>query len=490
MEQEILKDLKTNVLKWYEFKNNSEIMYIGQNQELIVYLKKYHKIDSVQKIDEIKENKKYDYIIVDTVLIDTVEIKNLKQYIKPESKVIFLLDNKYGIRNFVTYNYDKQISCLDEDTEYVNIQNICKELQQNEFYINKYMLYPNKNKVDMIINENYNEILDKIEKYFYNYEDEKIIICNEIKVLKNIQKYDMQLFKKLANSYFIEASLEPIKNDIKYVSYNNYRREKYRLITKIKEDKVEKKEENEKSKSHIKDIVKNLDILKQYNFKILDKFEDDILYSDFIKNKQTLDVQLAENYSNTDYILKIISEIKEELLKHTIGYDQIPDDSICKKISPELSQELNFLEYAFYDMVPKNCFYIDGEFYFFDQEWMEKYLPVEFIVYRAIINSYDLVRKINVDELLEKINIYQYKELFEKIDEELRKKLIDVDRLKICQKENRKMYEIVYDNKVLINKMNEYEQLIEAYKENDKKQDKYIKMLEYEISKLIEKKGT
>ena len=38
--------------------------------------------------------------------------------------------------------------------------------------------------------------------------------------------------------------------------------------------------------------------------------------------------------------------------------------------------------------------------------------------------------------------------------------------------------------------MNEYEQLIEAYKENDRKQDKYIKMLEYEISKLIEKKGT
>lgn len=490
MEEEILKDLSTNVLKWYEFKDNAEIMYIGENQEIVTYLKRKYKTNVTKEIKDIQGKRKYDYIIVDSVLLNILDIKNLKQYMEVDSKIIFLVDNKYGISNFVTYNYNEQISCLDENKQYVSIEKTCEELQKNEFYINKYMLYPNKSKVDMIINENYHEISDKIEKYFYNYEQEKIILCDEINVLRNIQKYDMQLFKKLANSYFIEASLEPIKNDIKYVSYNNYRKEKYRLITKIKEEKVEKQEENEKAKIHIKEISKNLEMLRKYNFKILDKFENDTLYSDFVKNKQTLDVQLAENYNNTEYIIKIISEIKEELLKHTIEYEQIPNDSICKRISPELLQELNFLEYAFYDMIPKNCFHIDREFYFFDQEWMEKYLPVEFIIYRSIINSYDLVRKINVDELLEKLNILQYKEIFEKIDQELREKLIDTERLQICQKANRKMYEIVYDNKVLLNKMNEYEQLIEAYKENDKKQDKYIKMLEYEISKLIEKKGT
>ena len=96
-------------------------------------------------------------------------------------------------------------------------------------------------------------------------------------------------------------------------------------------------------------------------------------------------MQLAENYNNTEYIIKIISKFKEELLTHTIGDEQIPNDSIFKQIFPEISKQLNFLEYAFYDMIPKNCFYIDGEFYFFDQEWMEKYLPVEFIIYRSII---------------------------------------------------------------------------------------------------------
>lgn len=490
MEEEILKDLKSNVLKWYEIKKDSTLMYIGENQELIKYLRKYHKIYIVSRIDEIKDNKKFDYIIVDTVQINMIDIKKLKQNIESDGKIIFLLDNKYGIRNFVTYNYDKQISCLEEKGTYVNIENLCAELKQNEFYINKYMLYPNKDKVDMIINENYDEISDKIEKYFYNYEDEKIIICNEINLLKNIQKYDMQLFKKLANSYFIEASLQPIENYIRYVSYNNYRQDKYRLITKIKEDKVEKKEENETAKIHIREIIKNLENLEKYKFKILDKFENHILYSNLVKNKQTLDIELAENCDNPEYIIKILDEIKAELLKHTISYEEIPDKSICKRISSQLSQELNFLEYAFYDMVPKNSFYIDGEFYFFDQEWMEKYLPVEFIIYRSVINSYDLVRKINVDKLLERLNILQYKEMFEKIDQELRAKVIDVKRLEICQKDNRKMYEIIYDNKVLTNLKNESDKIIRDLKENDEKQDKYIKFLENQIAELQEKKGT
>ena len=71
MEQEILKDLKCNVLKWYEFKKNSEIMYIGENQELIVYLKKYNKINVVQKTDEVKENKSIALFIPSTFLICT-----------------------------------------------------------------------------------------------------------------------------------------------------------------------------------------------------------------------------------------------------------------------------------------------------------------------------------------------------------------------------------------------------------------------------------
>ena len=46
-------------------------------------------------------------------------------------------------------------------------------------------------------------------------------------------------------------------------------------------------------------------------------------------------------------------------------------------------------------MILKNCFIIDGECVFFDQEWVEKNVPVEFLVYRSIVNVEKLRNKID-----------------------------------------------------------------------------------------------
>lgn len=487
MEQEILKEISTNIIKWYSFKENSKILYIGNSRELKEYLEKNNKVEVVNSINEIIVKEMFDYIIIDIQENIVSNIEYLKQSIKHNGTLIFLLDNKFGITNFVTYNYRNQISPLEEKGNYENIKEICQKLKEVGFFVNKYMVFPDKYKTDMLINENLNDISTKLDKYFYNYSEDSVVLCNESDLLKNILKYDKELFKKLANSYFIEASLETIDNDVKYVSFNNYRKSKYRLITKIKENIVEKSEENSDSKIHIKDIVKNLPKLSIYNFKILDKYENNVLFSTLVKEVQTLDFDFANNYKNIEYIIEKLFEIKQELLNHSIKYEQIPNKKemiMFKKENEDMLKELNFLEYAFYDMVPKNCFYINQEFYFFDQEWMEKYLPVEFIIYRSIINCYDLVKKINVDELFERLEILKYKKIFEETDNKIREKIIDLERLKICNKEYKKMYEIIYENKVLKQENENQRNLIDDYKTNNIKQDEYIKLLEKENIEL------
>lgn len=484
------KELSTNIIKWYDFKEDSQIVYIGDNEAIVNELSKNNTVEFVKYTKELTNYKTYDYIIIDTTEIEKANIQKLKQNLNEKGKLIFLLDNKYGISNFVTYNYEKQISSLDEQKNYANIKEICDNLRENNFFINKYMIYPNKNKVDIIINENYEDISNKIDKYFCDYDENKIVSCDEIKLIRNIEDYDVELFKKLANSYFIEASVNTIEDEVKYVSFNNYRKDKYRLITKIKKDLVVKQAENEEAEEHIKNIGANLQNLKKYNFKILDRYENNALCS-ILADGQTLDIELANNAENSEYIIEIISKINQELLKNSVKYNEIELQKEYENIDESLLQELNFLEYAFYDMVPKNCFYKNGEFYFFDQEWMEKYLPVEFIIYRSIINSYDLVKKINVDELLEKLGILKYKEIFENIDSKLREKVINIDRLNLCQKEYKKMYEIIYNNKVLIQEnkncreeISNCKTTIENYKENNAKQDEYIKALENQIGTL------
>ena len=152
---------------------------------------------------------------------------------------------------------------------------------------------------------------------------------------------------------------------------------------------------------------------------------------------------------------------------------------------------------GYWDMISKNCFYIDGKFVFFDQEWEKQYLPIEFIIYRSIINSYDLVRKINVDELLEKLNILKYKEFFDEIDKELRKEILDEEIFDaMYKKENLKAIDnLINENKSYLEEINnkdEYIKKLEQYysdlKEDNNKKQEYINSLELMINKRNKKR--
>lgn len=76
-------------------------------------------------------------------------------------------------------------------------------------------------------------------------------------------------------------------------------------------------------------------------------------------------------------------------------------------------------------MTFKNCFYIDNDFYFFDQEWDEPNLPVEYILYRSILYTISLRRFIKIEDLLEKYNLTKYLELFKKLDDKMQEMVRD-----------------------------------------------------------------
>ena len=123
-------------------------------------------------------------------------------------------------------------------------------------------------------------------------------------------------------------------------------------------------------------------------------------------------------------------------------------------------------------MIPKNCFYINEKFVFFDQEWEKEYLSVEFIIYRSVINSYDLVRKINVEKLLEELGILEFKNCFEKIDKKLRDEIIEKD-----------IFDKMYCKKItsidnLINDKKIAESCLKDANEDNKKKQEYIEQLE------------
>lgn len=92
-------------------------------------------------------------------------------------------------------------------------------------------------------------------------------------------------------------------------------------------------------------------------------------------------------------------------------------------IADSLLTDLHFVNNGLWDMTFKNCFYIENEFYFFDQEWNEPNLPIEFILYRSILYTISLRRYINIEILFEKYGLTKYKAIFEKLDDALQEKI-------------------------------------------------------------------
>ena len=117
---------------------------------------------------------------------------------------------------------------------------------------------------------------------------------NENKVYGELLKEGNECVNKFANSFFIELSKQEITTDIKYVTFSNYRKKEYRMMTIIDSKKVYKKIADKEALSHVENISNNLKELEKYDIKLIEKIENNEILSDFIDSKR-FDIELSES---------------------------------------------------------------------------------------------------------------------------------------------------------------------------------------------------
>ena len=492
MEQSVLEKFNSNIIKWYPFEKEKSILQVRKNEWIQNELEKNNlKIDTVESIED-NTDYKYDYVLIYGYENYNNNIKEIISMLNENGKILIIGNNQFGINTWSKYDLDSNKGVLnleEHQKENKTISSIKKELKQEGLdTINTFLAFPDYKTSELIVNEKFDLDKSQIEKYNPNIDEGEIKVFDEIKVLKNILENASEMKEFFANSYFIEASKNKNNNDIKYISFNNCRKEEYQLMTIIKDDVVEKLPTNAKAQKHIENMGKIIKNIKNENIEILDYEENSKIYSKLVKNEKTLDRMLARKYNNIEELIQILNEYKNVLLQNSKSYSECKEKINIDGNEEQLEQlkkqlqiiqtEKNYFnesgtvsDYDYLEDVIQEL-NINQKFVFFDQEWEKDYLPVEFILYRAIINSYDLVRKINVEELLKEINILQYKELFEKLDEKIRDEIID-------NKVHEAMYK-KYDLKAIDNLINDNK----AYYEENSRKDEYIKKLEKYVEEL------
>lgn len=467
----IFSEMRANIIKWYAFKENGELLEIGANygevtQGLVKKLKEVTaiefsktKVSCIQKrlkdynnlkiilttkLNNCELEKKYDYITI----IGTAEyaqklgfenledmLKWTKKYLKEDGTILLAIDNKFGVKYLAGSTRNKEEVPLANYKNYIKkdyklygkteLEDIIKNVGLSNYKF--YYPLPNYNITDTIYT---NEYLPKNISYNIYYREDEEILFNEITFMQEVIKNKQ--FNMFCNSYLIEISPKCIKN-INFVKYSNMRKEKYKIITKIEKNNVTKEAYKTISKEHIDNIKANIDILKKLGFKTIEKYNNGQINSEYIKNTtmeeylQSIldknDINKFEEELNKWYIF-----LKEKLLNMKENYIE---KDIFEKYNIEIEKEkkakLNITKYGFMDLLFENVFYSGQEYIIFDQEWREEGIPLEYILYRALKKLFkenaDLKECIN--KLYEKYNIKSYIDVFEEIDKIWQEEIID-----------------------------------------------------------------
>ena len=520
-----LSNLRENLLNWYPFKENSNILEIEsnlgeitgvlcQNGSRIVSIEhslqkartiatRYQARENLEvivgNINDIILEEKFDYVVVTGIDKKRYKLEEIlkyaKEHLKEEGTILISLDNKLGLNQLngiedVTINQNKE----NQSKTKTEIEKILKKSELNNYKL--YYPLPNYKTPNIIFTDKHLPSNESILRDLTLYTENRILSFEEREIYRKILKEDIKMFPEFANSFLIEIS-NSIQNEIEYISFGNSRKEEYRLKTVLLDKIAYKQNVNEKSKEHLEKIKRNIEILKNSNINVLDSFEDDKIISNLVKNEKSLDKNLVMIFKEKgqeeglNEIVKFKNELENKLEKSEENCT-----NVFQKYNIETDEEtkskLNFIKYGIFDLIFQNCFVINNEYYFYDQEWIEENIPLEFIIYRAVTYLCNSEKDIDSKYIFEKLEIDKYIETFDKLETILQEQIKD-DIIWKVHAESHKTIKNMYDTFIhernleagkTQEKLNELWQIINAKNETEQEYIKEIQQKNLEIGKL------
>lgn len=470
-----LSSISQNIINWYDFKTDSKILQIesefgniteallDNKVDLTVCTNSKYNAQAIEKrninkrdfkiycadLKDIKFEQKFDYIILIGNLplrkelygedISTVDyLKFLAELLDEDGRIILSVDNKFGVKYFAGSNDPYTGKKFDSVTGYVNEKNkhytysrkkikdmLVKAGLEN---MNFYYPMPDYRLPNIIFSDKSIPNSTNFDRYEpYTRENEEVFL-NEIQMLREILKEDSNNFKLFCNSFLIEASKKEIELKYRCISFNNMRKAKYRLLTRIGEEFVSKQATNVFSNEHYCDLKNNLEIFKEDGYKTLDFIDGDIFKSKYENSERMMTNILSEYLENENYdeFYKLVDAFINLLKEKTHKLEENEKTVFDKyKINVNNPEKYLYLKHGFWDANFSNCFYIDNEFVFFDQEWLEENLPLEYIVYKCFYYNNSIRRYLDFNDIVSRYGLSEDVEELEKLDKVLQEEIRD-----------------------------------------------------------------
>lgn len=399
--EQIIEDIQRGLLNWYPFKANADILYVSDKEDCLcdmlkeqghkVLVKTYQEINKAEFFFE--KAGFFSYVIVNQILeiveepVEELEI--WKRLLRDDGKILLGADNRLGIRYFCGDRDPYTERSFDGIENYCNLTIADKKYIKGRNYSKKeiegmlqdagiqnykfYSVLPNLDFPQLIYSENYLPKENMAIRYFPMYHYPDSVFLDEARLYDTLIQNGM--FHTMANGYLIECAKDGNNSNVDHVTLSTDRGEEDALATIIYSDGiVEKKALHEAGKEKLFQMVENQDDLQKHGIRmVIGKMENGSYVMPYV------DAEIALNYI-TNWIYKDVNRFIEEV-------DCFRNLILQSSEHLEISQEEGMgtiLKRGYFDLVPLNCFFVDGEYVFYDQEFYIENYPANVIIYRML----------------------------------------------------------------------------------------------------------
>lgn len=409
---------------WYDFPARDNVLLVGDIPSA-AYRETERIFTRVYKYDDCKFN---DDIKFSLILVfggynkneNIIFLKKIKKHLDRESVLLWAADNKLGTRFFCN---DKH---LGNEGEYLTLSEWkCLFAAVDIELTNIYYVMPDWHTAHRI----YGTITTEIDKQVLKYADPENMTGDEAELIDSA--IDSGMFTQMVNAFIFEYRCNGSSENIEEIKLSPTKGRRYSSAMKLYKNKAVKKPLY--YGGNVKMIYDNNESLIARGLKIVPQ--------------QFIDGKIIMPYIEAPLASKILAEAANQspekfhvmLEKFWLCILQSSDRSNENMFPVKLATK-NVLRKAYVDMVPTNAFYINGEYVFFDQEYVYDNYPAEFVMFRALMILYRsekaLEKCLPLDEVKRWFGLEELWNVFWKIEE----KYIQV---KLLRKD---IYARYYDN--------------------------------------------
>ena len=486
--ESLVKDFSKGAFVWYNFRPDSSILYIyNQNADEVVLelLESKGRVaaSSAEKLLSKQYGcEAYDYIVGSDIIEESREplrlLKLCHGLLTKKGRMLIGAENRYAVKYmcgdrdpYTGHSFDgienyRRLSDADRNLiagRCYSMAELKLMLSQAGFENDKfYSVMPSLQETQLVYAEGYEPVEELAMRYFplYNYPDS--VFLEEQYLYTDLIKNGM--FHKMANAYIIECSMDGRLDDTLHATISLDRGHNNALVTSICEHdgvrNVIKRAVYKEGIHKLKEMQDNLDDLHTRGINVVDSsIENDTFIMPYVDAPVAMNELKAIAKKDKNAFLKAMDDMNELILNSSEHTGIISEKDRNSADGRDLGP---ILERGYIDMVPLNCFY-DGtiedsrsRFIYYDQEFYWDNCPAKAIMYRSISIIYDgtdkeFERIMPRTELLDRYELAECEDVWQRMSSRFTETLRNQKPLRPYYENKRVDGRILYTNREKIN---------------------------------------